>query len=70
MEKTAHAIFIFPMAIFLEYPVKKHTGLINMRILQGQLEKYWFRKNYSDEPTEDYIYIPPFILRTSTVESI
>lgn len=69
MTKANCATFIFPIAIFLEYTGKKATG-IDMHILKGQLIKYLFIKNQSEIPVEDYIYIPPFIITTSTVEDI
>lgn len=69
MGKSTRSTFVFPVVVLLSYPKGPCTGLISMQDLQIKLEKYWFRRNYTEEPVENYLYFPSLILRTSTVSS-
>lgn len=69
MGKSTRSTFVFPIVVLLSYPKGPCFGLVSMQDLQSKLENYWFRRNYSEEPVESYLYFPSLILRTSTVSN-
>lgn len=69
MGKSMRSTFVFPIVVLLSYPKGPNAGFVNMQDLQSKLENYWFRRNYTEEPVENYLYFPSLILRTSTISS-
>jgi hypothetical protein len=66
MQKRKNASFIFPVSIILSYPEKPSGSSLIGKDIQDKIEKLWFRTEYANTSTENYIYIPALNLRTTT----
>lgn len=61
--------FIFPVAIFLEYPTKTNSGMVSSTDVANKLVNFLYLSGSGMDNTSDYIYIRGLIMRTSTVVS-
>lgn len=61
--------FIFPVAIFLEYPTKNNSGMVRSTDVAKKLMNFLYLSGSGTDNTPDYIYVPALIMRTSTVIS-
>jgi len=62
--------FIFPVAIFLEYPTQNNAGMVSSTDVAKKLMRFLYLSGSGKDDTPNYIYVPALIMRTSTVVSL
>jgi len=69
MGERNNCSFIFPVAIFLEYPTKYNSGMVSSTDVAKKLVNFLNLSGSGMDNTPDYIYVPGLIMRTSTLVS-
>jgi len=69
MGERNNCSFIFPVAIFLEYPTKYNSGMVSSTDVAKKLVNFLYLSGSGMDNTPDYIYVPGLIMRTSTLVS-
>lgn len=58
--------FVFPIAIFLEFPTDKDAGMVNITDIWKRMPAYLYWSEQHPN-TENHIYLPGLMIKTSTV---